>query len=795
MNLLGKNSQNKKVSFSIFKLPNALAISLPFLLLLAGIVYAASVFSFEAEEASFPNSDPIDIGTDPNASGRKYIKFKTPTTMPASKKFNYFQDFQIKLSGTMESILYPIRNFQQWKGQFAWQSVKSDANPSVLSSSVFTFTAGGDTDANSEATIVLNNIAASQGAFHLHLGGMSFNTITPEQSWCNYVNFYDYPKNSTPRFPFGFPYEIVSGETEDNGPYGLIDNFASCLPHSGTAFGPLPGGSLYAKEYYFDYAGLARIILISPDLTFGSETYDYSSGAHRTWLTNTIDSARSQNIPWVVVGMHKNCITMGVKSCEISQSLMNLLIEKKVDLVLQGGEHSYQRSKQLAINPNCTGVSANTYNSDCVTEDGLDGELTKDAGTVFVIVGTTGAGFQGVNTSDSEAPYFARWMGNANNVSICNNPTSGCTARKGFLKATVTDTQLVANYVGVTNGNFSDGFTISAPLPTPTPSPTPTPPPDTTPPVVSNGSPTIELPEGTTFTTISATTDENATCRYDSAPDISYPLMRWPFAATGGTSHSSLVTGLEDGTSYTIYVKCADTLGNVNTTDYNFTFSVAAPTCVTLPTNTGTATLILSFDQGTYKVWSRIMSAGDSSNSYYLQVDGGCAMNVSDLNGMPVNTWTWVDYQDGVTSDKTEVTLTAGTHTVKLIGREADTKVDRVIFTSDLACVPNGKGDNCAAPTSSDATAPTVSITSPSNGAIVQRNSSVTIDATASDNVGVTKVEFRANNSALCSDLSAPYSCAWQVGNKPNASYTLSSKAFDAAGNTSTTSITVYSSQ
>jgi len=92
-----------------------------------------------------------------------------------------------------------------------------------------------------------------------------------------------------------------------------------------------------------------------------------------------------------------------------------------------------------------------------------------------------------------------------------------------------------------------------------------------------------------------------------------------------------------------------------------------------------------------------------------------------------------------------------------------------------------------------DTTAPTVSITSPANGATVARRSTVTITATASDNVGVTRVEFSVNGALQCTDTSAPYSCVWNVPNTRNQTYQLQAQAFDAAGNVGTASIQVTS--
>jgi chitinase len=94
-----------------------------------------------------------------------------------------------------------------------------------------------------------------------------------------------------------------------------------------------------------------------------------------------------------------------------------------------------------------------------------------------------------------------------------------------------------------------------------------------------------------------------------------------------------------------------------------------------------------------------------------------------------------------------------------------------------------------------DTTPPTVAITSPVGGALVQKKSTVTISATASDNVGVTKVEFYINGQLTCSDTAASYTCAWKVPAAPGRSYQLQAKAYDAQGNVSSSSIVTVTSQ
>ena len=60
------------------------------------------------------------------------------------------------------------------------------------------------------------------------------------------------------------------------------------------------------------------------------------------------------------------------------------------------------------------------------------------------------------------------------------------------------------------------------------------PPPDTTPPVRSNGLPTGTLAAGTTQTTLSLATNENATCRYATTAGVAYASMTNTFTTTGG---------------------------------------------------------------------------------------------------------------------------------------------------------------------------------------------------------------------------------------------------------------------
>src|SRR6266496_2218035 len=84
-----------------------------------------------------------------------------------------------------------------------------------------------------------------------------------------------------------------------------------------------------------------------------------------------------------------------------------------------------------------------------------------------------------------------------------------------------------------------------------------------------------------------------------------------------------------------------------------------------------------------------------------------------------------------------------------------------------------------------DTTPPTVSITSPANGATV--SGTISVSADASDNVGVAGVQFLLDGAALgAEDTAAPYSVALDTTKVANGSHTLAATARDAAGNRAT---------
>jgi uncharacterized protein (TIGR03118 family) len=81
-----------------------------------------------------------------------------------------------------------------------------------------------------------------------------------------------------------------------------------------------------------------------------------------------------------------------------------------------------------------------------------------------------------------------------------------------------------------------------------------------------------------------------------------------------------------------------------------------------------------------------------------------------------------------------------------------------------------------------DVTPPVVALTAPAAGNV---SGTVTVSATATDNVGVSQVQFFAGATLIASDSTAPYSVQWNTTGLTGAQQ-LTAQAFDGAGNTTT---------
>ena len=89
-----------------------------------------------------------------------------------------------------------------------------------------------------------------------------------------------------------------------------------------------------------------------------------------------------------------------------------------------------------------------------------------------------------------------------------------------------------------------------------------------------------------------------------------------------------------------------------------------------------------------------------------------------------------------------------------------------------------------------DVQPPAVAITSPTGGTV---SGIVPINVTASDNVGVTRVDLLVSGTLLASDITAPYAFSWDSTALAGSSASLVARAYDAAGNAASSAAVVVS--
>jgi predicted RNA-binding protein with PIN domain len=120
-------------------------------------------------------------------------------------------------------------------------------------------------------------------------------------------------------------------------------------------------------------------------------------------------------------------------------------------------------------------------------------------------------------------------------------------------------------------------------------------------------------------------------------------------------------------------------------------------------------------------------------------------------------------------------TAANGSHTLTAVARDAL----GIRYTSNPVTVTVS---NAPPP---DTTPPTVSITSPASGATV--SGTISVKASASDNVGVVGVQFQLDGvNGGAEATTAPYSVSWNTATASNGSHIITAVARDAAGNRTT---------
>ncbi len=380
---------------------------------------------------------------------------------------------------------------------------------SPIYATTFSFGATGDmgSGSNFQANMKLigaqSVISTNPFNFFLAEGDLSYAAVSVS-AWCQAVKDninIGAGKPTGDTFGNNYPFELLAGNHDDSVASALIDDFTRCLPNkipnvvlSPNYSGPT-GTTNYGKEYYFDYPAtnpIARFIFMSPNLTMtNGGSYSYTTGSARyNWVRDTIDSARTAGIPWVIANMHENAVDIGTKGNTVGANLWNLLLSKdasgrqRVDLILQGHDHTWQRTYGLGVGQaGCSTFTFAGYNSSCVIN--ASNSITKNTATVLALNGTGGNGLYTINSGDVESSYFGAWMGS---TSGSESKPAGGNGTYGLTRITISDSplKLTAQYMRASGGNYTDSFSILGsnvtPGPTtPTPSRSPSPSPSRSP--------------------------------------------------------------------------------------------------------------------------------------------------------------------------------------------------------------------------------------------------------------------------------------------------------------------------
>lgn len=146
--------------------------------------------------------------------------------------------------------------------------------------------------------------------------------------------------------------------------------------------------------------------------------------------------------------------------------------------------------------------------------------------------------------------------------------------------------------------------------------------------------------------------------------------------------------------------------------------------------------------------------------------------------GATTKTWSKVSGPGSVnfaTSDQATSTVTFSTTGVYVLRLSAS---DSLLSSSDTVTV--------TVVAAADTQDPSVTLTT--SGTV---RGDVILSADASDNIGVTKVEFKADGNLIDADTTAPspYTIIWDTALVSNGTHTVAATAYDAAGNTKSSSV------
>ena len=171
---------------------------------------------------------------------------------------------------------------------------------------------------------------------------------------------------------------IPASGNHDSGDSTFIDHFNLQAPGKNTSTG---------AYYSVSYSNAHFVVLNTNE---SSSDYDEFSNAQVDWLKADIGAAKSAGAKWIIVVMHIGPYSTAEHSADSNvkatrKKIAPLFNKLGVDLVLQGHDHVYERSKPIA-----NGVAA----EESITSEAFNGMavnyIADPKGTIYLTPGTAG---------------------------------------------------------------------------------------------------------------------------------------------------------------------------------------------------------------------------------------------------------------------------------------------------------------------------------------------------------------------------------------------------------------------
>lgn len=229
------------------------------------------------------------------------------------------------------------------------------------------------------------------GAGFIAINGDMVDTGSSESNWDMYFNDAQQALLNTVLVPVAGNHDGDSSKAAY--PYSFMDHF-NINPAAGS-------DSMYGAYYSFDYSN-AHFVIVNNCETLNNtkngvvkKIADNFSDAQINWMQGDITSAKSRGKEWTVVIMHKgpystsNHATDSDLDTDVNSErnvVAPMFARLGVDIVLQGHDHIYARSKPIDSNNHAT---TNTTITEIFKGQQINYQVNPD-GAIYVIPGTGG---------------------------------------------------------------------------------------------------------------------------------------------------------------------------------------------------------------------------------------------------------------------------------------------------------------------------------------------------------------------------------------------------------------------